>query len=87
MLSAQNSPRKLPQQTRKVSESGGLVGGGVWASGDRPWGVAGGTTAMCHVVNTTRARSMQNDFLNTQKRRKRTFHAVVSLSRVPCVGM
>ena len=33
MLSAQNSPRKLPQRTRKVSESVGLVGGGVWAGG------------------------------------------------------
>jgi hypothetical protein len=31
--SAQNSPRKLPQRTRKVSESVGLVGGGVWAGG------------------------------------------------------
>ena len=39
-----------------------------------------------HVVNTARARAMQNGFLNTQKRRKRSFHAVVSISRVHCVG-
>jgi len=38
------------------------------------------------VVNTAHARAMQNGFLNTQKRRKRPFHAVTSILRVHCVG-
>jgi hypothetical protein len=59
MLSAQNSPRKLPQRTRKVSESVGLVGGGVLAGG----GVMGWRWMHDpHVVITARARAMQNGF-------------------------
>jgi hypothetical protein len=76
-------PESCSDGPERCPRSVGLVGSGVWV-----WGQVMGCRWRHdpHVVNTARARAIQNGFLNTQKRRKRSFHAVTSLSRVHCVG-